>query len=69
MIRLISVIDFCLTRNLITDTKTNFTTLRLDWASRTNCEQRKGRAGRQMEGRCYRLVPREFYVNKLDCLK
>lgn len=55
------VIDFCLTRNLVLDTNTNFASLRLDWASRNNCRQRAGRTGRLMNGRCYRLVTQGFY--------
>lgn len=58
-----TVIDFCLTKNLCTDTSTNMTTLRLEWASHNNCTQRAGRAGRVMNGRVYRLVSKEFYEN------
>lgn len=61
----ISVIDFCLTRILITDADTNFTSLRLEWASRNNCEQRAGRTGRVMPGKCFRLVSQEFYTKKM----
>lgn len=57
----ISVIDYCLTKNLVTDTNTNFISLRLDWAARSNCRQRAGRTGRVMSGRCYRFVTRSFY--------
>ncbi|KAL9900670.1 putative ATP-dependent RNA helicase spindle-E isoform 1-T2 [Glossina fuscipes fuscipes] len=60
------VIDFCLTKILITDTSTNFTTLQLHWASRANCRQRAGRAGRVMNGRVYRLLPRHYYEKYLD---
>ncbi|NXU74170.1 TDRD9 helicase, partial [Oreotrochilus melanogaster] len=35
------VIDFCLTRTLICDEETNYQSLRLCWASKTNCNQRK----------------------------
>lgn len=62
----ISVIDFCLTRNLVTDPETNFTSLRLAWASRNNCEQRAGRTGRMMNGFCYRLVTKDFYLNQMQ---
>lgn len=55
------MIDFCLTKILVTDTSTNFTTLQLHWASRANCRQRAGRAGRVMNGRVYRLLPRHYY--------
>lgn len=56
-----SVIDFCLTKQLVTDINTNFQCLELTWASKANCEQRAGRAGRVMDGRVYRLVPKDFY--------
>ncbi|XP_052896489.1 probable ATP-dependent RNA helicase spindle-E [Anopheles moucheti] len=57
------VIDFCLHRLLVADTLNNFTTLRTQWASRNNCIQRAGRAGRVMNGRVYRLVNKYFYDN------
>ncbi|CAL1575135.1 unnamed protein product [Knipowitschia caucasica] len=55
------VIDFCLARHLVCDPDTNYQSLRLTWASKTNCNQRKGRAGRVSKGFCYRLVTREFW--------
>lgn len=58
--------DFCLTKALFTDTATNFASLQLCWASRNNCVQRSGRAGRCMNGRVYRLVPRAFYDGVLN---
>lgn len=39
----------------------NSTCLKLEWATRANCEQRAGRTGRLMNGYCFRLVSREFY--------
>nr|CAD7447198.1 unnamed protein product [Timema bartmani] len=67
---IVYVIDFCLTKHLVCDPKTNFTSLQLSWASKTNCIQRAGRSGRVAEGRVYRLVPEIFYENVLieDCL-
>ncbi|XP_076283323.1 tudor domain containing 9 protein spindle E isoform X2 [Lasioglossum baleicum] len=59
------VIDFCLTKQLVIDPKTNFQCLELTWASKANCEQRAGRTGRVMDGRAYRLVPQEFYESIL----
>ncbi|XP_067938858.1 ATP-dependent RNA helicase TDRD9-like [Watersipora subatra] len=59
------VIDFCLTKCLQTDPETNMTCLRMEWASKANCKQRMGRAGRVSNGRVYRLVHRNFYVNHL----
>ncbi|KFQ25779.1 Putative ATP-dependent RNA helicase TDRD9, partial [Merops nubicus] len=38
---LISVIDFCLTRTLVCDEETSYQSLRLCWASKMNCSQRK----------------------------
>ncbi|XP_031211807.1 ATP-dependent RNA helicase TDRD9 isoform X2 [Mastomys coucha] len=55
------VIDFCLTRTLVCDEDTNYQSLRLSWASKTSCDQRKGRAGRVSKGYCYRLVHRDFW--------
>lgn len=43
----------------------NFTSLQTIWASRTNCQQRAGRAGRVMNGRVYRLVTKLFYNEHL----
>ena len=57
----VTVIDFCLTKNLMCDQETNYTSLHLQWASKANCEQRKGRAGRVSHGRVYRMVTRRFY--------
>ncbi|NXI95215.1 TDRD9 helicase, partial [Psophia crepitans] len=59
------VIDFCLTRTLVCDEETNYQSLRLCWASKTNCNQRKGRAGRVSKGYCYRLVHKNFWT---DCI-
>lgn len=39
-----TVIDFCLTRTLVCDEDTNYQSLRLSWASKTSCNQRKGKA-------------------------
>lgn len=58
---LLAVIDFCLSKSLVTDSASSFTSLQLHWASKANCKQRSGRAGRVMNGRVYRLVPRHYY--------
>ncbi|XP_071415481.1 ATP-dependent RNA helicase TDRD9 [Pithys albifrons albifrons] len=57
------VIDFCLAKALICDKETNYQSLRHCWASKTNCNQRKGRAGRVSKGYCYRLVHKAFWTN------
>ncbi|KAM9708386.1 ATP-dependent RNA helicase TDRD9 isoform 2-T2 [Menidia menidia] len=59
------VIDFCLARRLVCDPETNYQSLRLTWASKTNCNQRRGRAGRVSKGYCYRLVTRAFWRNEI----
>ncbi|NXC43189.1 TDRD9 helicase, partial [Penelope pileata] len=59
------VIDFCLMRTLVCDEETNYQSLRLCWASKTNCHQRRGRAGRVSNGYCYRLVYKNFWT---DCI-
>ena len=56
------VIDFCLTKNLQADKDTNYPRLVLEWASKHQMIQRKGRAGRVThDGRVYRLIPEKFY--------
>nr|CAH7759338.1 unnamed protein product [Callosobruchus chinensis] len=55
------VIDFCLTKVMTVDPVTKYMSLKLEWASHTNCEQRAGRVGRIGDGRVYRLVSSEFY--------
>ncbi|KAJ3612891.1 hypothetical protein NHX12_019148 [Muraenolepis orangiensis] len=59
------VIDFCLARYLACDRETNYQSLRVTWASKTNCNQRKGRAGRVSKGFCYRLITKEFWENDI----
>lgn len=44
---------------------TKIAVLQTVWASQDTCEQRAGRTGRTMDGRCYRLVSRQFYTEKL----
>lgn len=50
-----------MTKYLVTNSANNFTSLELDWASRNNCRQRSGRAGRVMHGRCYRMIPKRMF--------
>lgn len=59
------VIDFCLTKVLHTDTATNYSCLRLEWASKVNCRQRAGRVGRLRSGRVYRMVSKAFYLEEM----
>ncbi|XP_074887101.1 ATP-dependent RNA helicase TDRD9 [Buteo buteo] len=57
------VIDFCLAKTLVCDEETNYQSLRLCWASKTNCHQRRGRAGRVSKGYCYRLIHKDFWTD------
>ncbi|XP_030574587.1 ATP-dependent RNA helicase TDRD9 isoform X2 [Archocentrus centrarchus] len=59
------VIDFCLARHMVCDQDTNYQSLHLTWASKTSCDQRRGRAGRVSKGYCYRLVTKAFWKNKI----
>ncbi|XP_035529737.1 ATP-dependent RNA helicase TDRD9 [Morone saxatilis] len=59
------VIDFCLARHMVCDQDTNYQSLRLTWASKTNCNQRRGRAGRVSKGYCYRLVTKDFWRKEI----
>ncbi|KAA0718071.1 ATP-dependent RNA helicase TDRD9 [Triplophysa tibetana] len=59
------VIDFCLVRQLVCDKETNYRSLCITWASKTSCNQRRGRAGRVSKGFCYRLVTRRFWENEI----
>jgi HrpA-like RNA helicase len=36
------------------------------WASRSICDQRKGRTGRTCAGRVFRLIPRSFYASRFQ---
>ena len=44
------VIDFCLTKNLVCDPDTNYTSLQMEWASKANSNQRKGMKCNQHKG-------------------
>uniref|UniRef100_H2MMA0 RNA helicase n=1 Tax=Oryzias latipes TaxID=8090 RepID=H2MMA0_ORYLA len=59
------LIDFCLVRQMVCDPDTNYQSLRLTWAAKTNCNQRKGRAGRVSKGYCYRLVTKAFWKTEI----
>lgn len=55
------VIDFGLFKESYFDPDTNLESLRLEWCSRANLDQRKGRAGRVRSGYVYRLFKKDFY--------
>lgn len=62
------VIDFCLTKTMVVDPETHFSTLKMEWASHVNCVQRAGRVGRVCDGRVYRLVPEDFYDHSMKAV-
>ncbi|ROL49634.1 ATP-dependent RNA helicase TDRD9 [Anabarilius grahami] len=59
------LIDFCLVRQLVCDKETNYSCLRITWASKTSCNQRRGRAGRVSKGFCYRIMSRHFWEHEI----
>ncbi|KAL1461994.1 hypothetical protein WDU94_013849, partial [Cyamophila willieti] len=55
------VVDFCLTKVLTVADGSNYSSLQLEWASESSCQQRAGRVGRVSEGRVYYMIPSNFY--------
>ncbi|XP_077997158.1 ATP-dependent RNA helicase TDRD9-like [Glandiceps talaboti] len=55
------VIDFMLIKCLVCDPETNYQSLQLNWASKANAIQRKGRAGRVSSGKVYRMITTYFW--------
>lgn len=51
----------CLSKSKYCEEFTNHEYLRTEWASKTSLIQRKGRAGRVMDGFCYRLINKKIY--------
>ncbi|XP_011664855.1 ATP-dependent RNA helicase TDRD9 isoform X2 [Strongylocentrotus purpuratus] len=60
------VIDFMLLKCMVCDVETNYQSLQLNWASKANAQQRKGRAGRVSSGQVYRLIHKAFYEEYID---
>lgn len=55
------IVDTGLVKELIFDPKKNMNSLEVRPISKSSAEQRKGRAGRTSEGKCYRLYSPEVY--------
>ena len=60
------VIDFCLTKALVYNRDSKFTSLQLNWASKANLDQRAGRTGRVCNGRVYRLITEDLFQQLSD---
>ncbi|PFH56153.1 hypothetical protein XA68_16976 [Ophiocordyceps unilateralis] len=56
---IVAVVDSGKVKETSFDASNNMRRLEERWASQAACEQRRGRAGRVQEGRCYRLFTRQ----------
>ena len=54
------VIDFCMTKQMVADKLTTYQCLKLQYASKAQLAQRKGRAGRTKPGVVFQLLTTEF---------
>ena len=57
---IVAVIDSGRVKETSYDTQNNMRKLEETWASRAACKQRRGRAGRVQEGKCYKLYTRKL---------
>ena len=60
------VIDSCRALEVKWDSQRETYIPKTMWASKSICDQRKGRTGRTCPGRVFRLVNQSFYINRLD---
>jgi HrpA-like RNA helicase len=59
------VIDLGFSREVSYNSLTRMQSLELRWASKATMNQRKGRAGRVACGKCFRLMPQQFFETML----
>ncbi|CAH0053373.1 unnamed protein product [Clonostachys solani] len=62
---IIAVIDSGKVKETSFDAQNNMRKLEETWASRAACKQRRGRAGRVQEGRCYKLYTQNLEQNHM----
>jgi ATP-dependent RNA helicase DHX57 len=62
---IVAVIDTGRVKETSYDPQNNMRKLEEVWASRAACKQRRGRAGRVQEGKCYKLYTRNAETNKM----
>jgi len=60
------VIDTCRALEVRWDAKKEVNDAKTVWASKSICDQRRGRTGRTCAGRVFRLLHQSFYINRLD---
>ena len=60
------VIDLCRSLEVKWDRSSRNHVAKTVWASKSICDQRKGRTGRTCPGSVYRMVSKGFYINRLD---
>lgn len=59
------IIDLCRALQVKWDASKRTYIPKTIWASKSVCEQRKGRTGRTCAGRVFRLLPQGFFINRL----
>jgi len=66
---IVYVVDSCFVKIKHYDPHTNFESLVVIPASKSSCDQRAGRSGRVMPGKCFRLCTKEDYEGLAEQLK
>lgn len=61
-----SVIDLCRSLHVTWESSKRAHNAKTTWASQSICDQRKGRTGRTCPGRCFRMVTKGFFLQRLQ---